>query len=61
MHNVPLKAGSGGREFREAVETVWLPLLHDFKPQILFISAGFDAHRETIWVHWAWWKLITSG
>lgn len=46
MHNVPLKAGSGGREFREAVETVWLPLLHDFQPQILFISAGFDAHRE---------------
>ncbi|KUM04960.1 histone deacetylase family protein [Chromobacterium subtsugae] len=46
MHNVPLKAGSGGREFREAVENVWLPLLHDFQPQMLFISAGFDAHRE---------------
>ncbi|AOZ50168.1 histone deacetylase family protein [Chromobacterium vaccinii] len=46
MHNVPLKAGSGGREFREAVENVWLPLLHEFQPQMLFISAGFDAHRE---------------
>ena len=46
MHNVPLKAGSGGREFREIVENVWLPLLHDFQPQMLFISAGFDAHRE---------------
>ncbi|MDN0076534.1 histone deacetylase family protein [Crenobacter sp. SG2303] len=46
MHNVPLKAGSGGREFREAVETVWLPQLHAFQPQMLFISAGFDAHRE---------------
>ncbi|OWY39776.1 deacetylase [Xenophilus sp. AP218F] len=46
MHNVPLKAGSGGREFREVVENVWLPLLHDFQPQMLFISAGFDAHRE---------------
>ncbi|SUX33957.1 Histone deacetylase-like amidohydrolase [Chromobacterium violaceum] len=46
MHNVPLKAGSGGREFREAVENVWLPQLHEFQPQMLFISAGFDAHRE---------------
>ncbi|MCL6261882.1 MULTISPECIES: histone deacetylase family protein [Craterilacuibacter] len=46
MHNVPMKAGSGSREFREAVETVWLPALHDFQPQMLFISAGFDAHRE---------------
>lgn len=46
MHNVPLRAGSGGREFREAVEHIWLPQLHAFQPQILFISAGFDAHRE---------------
>jgi acetoin utilization deacetylase AcuC-like enzyme len=46
MHNVPLKAGSGGREFREAVENIWLPQLHAFQPQMLFISAGFDAHRE---------------
>ena len=46
MVNVPLKAGSSGREFREVVENVWLPSLHDFKPQMVFISAGFDAHRE---------------
>lgn len=46
MHNVPLRAGSGGREFRKAVESVWLPQLHAFQPQMLFISAGFDAHRE---------------
>ncbi|UTH72408.1 histone deacetylase family protein [Chromobacterium sp. IIBBL 290-4] len=46
MHNVPMKAGSGGREFREVVENIWLPQLHEFQPQILFISAGFDAHRE---------------
>ncbi|TCW29608.1 histone deacetylase family protein [Gulbenkiania mobilis] len=46
MHNIPLKAGSTGREFREVVENVWLPALHDFQPQMLFISAGFDAHRE---------------
>ncbi|WP_293763069.1 histone deacetylase family protein [uncultured Aquitalea sp.] len=46
MVNVPMKAGSGGREFREVVENIWLPSLHDFKPQMIFISAGFDAHRE---------------
>ncbi|WP_312854543.1 hypothetical protein [Paludibacterium denitrificans] len=37
---------STGREFREVVEHSWLPLLHDFQPQMLFISAYFDAHRE---------------
>lgn len=31
---------------RHAVETVWLPALRAFQPQILFISAGFDAHRD---------------
>jgi len=45
MHNVPMRAGSGGAEFRAAVESVWLPKLHEFQPQMLFISAGFDAHR----------------
>jgi acetoin utilization deacetylase AcuC-like enzyme len=46
MHNVPLKAGSKGAEFRSAVEQHWLPALHAFQPQMIFISAGFDAHRE---------------
>jgi acetoin utilization deacetylase AcuC-like enzyme len=46
MHNIPLRAGSSGAELREVVETVWLPQLHAFQPQILFISAGFDGHRE---------------
>jgi acetoin utilization deacetylase AcuC-like enzyme len=46
MHNVPLKAGSKGPEFREAVEQHWLPALRQFEPQMIFISAGFDAHRE---------------
>ncbi|HBD32749.1 MAG TPA: deacetylase, partial [Cupriavidus sp.] len=27
-------------------ETIWLPRLNEFKPEMLFISAGFDAHRE---------------
>ena len=44
--NVPLAAGTSGDEFREAVAKTWLPALHDFKPQLILISAGFDAHRE---------------
>ena len=46
MFNVPLAAGSGGRELREAVTEVWLPALDDFRPQLVLFSAGFDAHAE---------------
>jgi len=46
MVNVPLAAGAGSREFRAAVEQEWLPALDRFQPQMLFISAGFDAHRD---------------
>ncbi|NBT05968.1 MAG: hypothetical protein EBS54_04245 [Betaproteobacteria bacterium] len=42
----PLAAYSGNEAMRDAVETVWLPALRAFQPQILFISAGFDAHRD---------------
>ena len=44
--NVALPAGAGGTEFRMAVESYWLPVLEKFKPQLIFISAGFDAHME---------------
>jgi acetoin utilization deacetylase AcuC-like enzyme len=44
--NVPLAAGASGADFRAAVNAQWLPALEDFKPQLLLISAGFDAHRE---------------
>jgi len=44
--NVPLSAGSGSEEFRKAVIERWLPALVAFKPEMLLISAGFDAHRE---------------
>lgn len=44
--NVPMTAGSGGEVFREAVTKQWLPALEEFKPELLLISAGFDAHRE---------------
>jgi len=46
MHNVPLAAGTDGRGFREAFEQVCLPELERFAPEMIFISAGFDAHRE---------------
>ena len=48
MINVPLAEGSGGDLARKAVEEHWLPALEDFKPQMILISAGFDAHREDI-------------
>jgi acetoin utilization deacetylase AcuC-like enzyme len=46
MVNIPLAAGAGSREFREAVRKVWLPALHEFQPQLVLFSAGFDAHAE---------------
>jgi acetoin utilization deacetylase AcuC-like enzyme len=44
--NVPLPAMTDGRGFRAAVERAWMPALERFKPQLVFVSAGFDAHRE---------------
>lgn len=44
--NTPLPATCKGPEFREAISKHWLPALTAFKPQIIFISAGFDAHIE---------------
>lgn len=46
MINIPLAAGSGGEIFRSAVNRFWLPSLEKFRPQMIFISAGFDAHRD---------------
>ena len=46
MVNVGLPSRSKSEQFREAVEAHWLPALEAFKPQMLYISAGFDAHRE---------------
>jgi acetoin utilization deacetylase AcuC-like enzyme len=46
MVNIPLAAGTGSQGFREAVERHWLPALDDFAPQMVFFSAGFDAHVE---------------
>jgi acetoin utilization deacetylase AcuC-like enzyme len=46
--NVPLPAGTGGAEFREAVRENWLPALDAFAPRIVFVSAGFDGHQADI-------------
>jgi acetoin utilization deacetylase AcuC-like enzyme len=43
--NVPLSAGSGSAEFRAAWSERILPLLDDFAPELVIVSAGFDAHR----------------
>ncbi len=46
MFNVPLAAGAGSKELKQAVTEVWLPALEDFSPQLIIFSAGFDAHAE---------------
>jgi acetoin utilization deacetylase AcuC-like enzyme len=44
--NIPVPARSKGDVVRQLVTEHWLPALHAFKPEMIFISAGFDAHRE---------------
>jgi acetoin utilization deacetylase AcuC-like enzyme len=44
--NAPLSPGDGSYEFRELWDGVLLPRLHAFKPQLVLVSAGFDAHRN---------------
>jgi acetoin utilization deacetylase AcuC-like enzyme len=46
MVNVPLAAGAGSKQFREAVREAWIPALNDFRPELVLFSAGFDAHVE---------------
>ena len=46
MVNVPVPAYARGMEIRELVETLWMPRLEAHRPELIFISAGFDAHRE---------------
>jgi acetoin utilization deacetylase AcuC-like enzyme len=44
--NVPLRPMSGSAQFRRAFDEIILPALEDFRPDIILISAGFDAHRS---------------
>lgn len=45
IFNAPLRPGDGGVRFREAFETRILPALMSFRPDLILISAGFDAHE----------------
>ena len=54
MLNVPLPARSGGDAMRAAVTERWLPALEAFRPKMIFISAGFDAHREDDMANLGW-------
>lgn len=44
--HAPLKAGAYSEAFQLAVQDHWLPALHRFRPQLMLVSAGFDAHFE---------------
>jgi acetoin utilization deacetylase AcuC-like enzyme len=46
MVNLPMPARTTGMAVREGVDMMWLPRLDEFKPEMIFVSAGFDAHRE---------------
>ncbi len=46
MLNEPVPAYTGGAAIRELVSARWLPRLRQFRPQLVLVSAGFDAHRE---------------
>ena len=44
--NAPLRSGDGGKQFKEAMESVILPRMQAFGPDLVIISAGFDAHAN---------------
>jgi len=44
--NCPMKAGSGEKEYLQAFQKTIVPALDQFKPELLLISAGFDAHKD---------------
>ncbi|MDR0479198.1 MAG: histone deacetylase family protein [Burkholderiaceae bacterium] len=44
--NCPVAAYTRGMEIRELIEQIWMPRLEAHRPELIFISAGFDAHRE---------------
>ena len=54
MLNVPLQAYTDGSAMREAVQYQWLPAIEKFSPELILISAGFDAHREDDMSHLMW-------
>lgn len=53
MVNVPLPAYTKGMDIRDIVEMMWVPRLEAFKPDMIFVSAGFDGHREDDMGQWS--------
>ena len=51
---LPLPAGSDGQVFRHGVTTQWLEKIDAFAPQLVLVSAGFDAHYEDDMAHLKW-------
>ncbi len=49
--NLPLAPGSGSKEFRSVWSTLGLPAIHGFEPDLILVSAGFDAHRRDPLAH----------
>ena len=46
LMNLPVPAYTKGMDLRELIEATWMPRLEAHRPEMIFISAGFDAHRE---------------
>ena len=46
MHPLPLPAGADGNHYRKRVQEEWIESLHELAPQLIFVSAGFDAHTR---------------
>jgi acetoin utilization deacetylase AcuC-like enzyme len=44
--SIPLDAGAKSEEFQAAISDHWMPALERFQPEMIFVSAGFDAHRD---------------
>jgi hypothetical protein len=61
MVNVPLPTRSGGDAFRAAATEKWLRALEASKPEVIFISAGFDATAKMTWVTSAWSRQTITG
>ncbi len=46
--NVPLPAGCGDAEYRQVFDRIFLPILEQYRPEILLVSAGYDGHQEDL-------------
>ncbi len=54
MINVPLEPRTRGDALKQVVRSHWLPALDEFRPELIFVSAGFDAHRDDDMANLGW-------